>query len=443
MLCINMSSRGQKLELMTRLLPPDMAGKIMGFAPEQYIKVCSLNKKLSAQLAPFKLEDPMRDYALQHFVEVAPHLSRVQVVDLMEDNMLPWAEERVLAASKAWEKCHPSEKPLTEHIRHGLLNPQQLGQARLVPRLNIPWAIVKRETVKLASDTRELCAWGEHLVSRSCRNQLVFIFSNADRSSSATPFMSFRAEKLQWGQCMLVHGDLLYIGDKTGDVFVFHLPDGRLHSELKSTKRNLKRSEVCCLAHSADYLWVAQDGGDIAVWSGTNLLHDNFENTAEYSISCVYDLKASGNYAFCSCDYKHYNEKGSHGILVLCASDGTIHMRLAFGTGTRTHLAVLDNRMLCAGTSQGQIHAWALDAVLTPLWRLQLQLPCSCLETRGTQLLYGGITQDESSNMFEVVDDTGNTVHTEASPLYIRHIVSTRAAVYVRSGCGDLECWRA
>lgn len=103
---------------------------------------------------------------------------------------------------------------------------------------------------------------------------------------------------------------------------------------------------------------------------------------------------------------------------------------------------VLDNRMLCAGTSQGQIHAWALDAVLTHLWCLQLQLPCSCLETRGTQLLYGGITQDERSYVFEVVDDTGNIVHTEASPLYIRHIVSTRAAVYVRSGCGDLECWR-
>ena len=134
----------------------------------------------------------------------------------------------------------------------------------------------------------------------------------------------------------------------------------------------------------------------------------------------------------------------SYGILVIDAIYGTIHSEIV--TGTRSRLAVLDNRMLCAGTERGEIHAWALDAaldaVVTPLWTLQLQLPCSCLATRGSALLYGG-SEGESRHIFAVVDDTGNTVHTEATPDCIRYIVSTRAAVYARCIWGEVMCWRA
>ena len=243
MLCINMSSRGQKLELMTRLLPPDMAGKIMGFAPERYIEVCTLNKILRAQLAPFKLEDPMRDYALQHFLEVAPDLSRVQMVDLMEDDMLPWAEDRVLAASYAWAERHPDEEPLTDHIR---LNHQKIGRTRLVLYLNIPWSIVERESVTFPVDTSKLYVWRDHVVCFVLINREILIFR--ENMQCNAPVWSFSNDMLAKTKCMLVHGDLLYSGDIHGDVCLFALPNGELQAVLKSTNR----SRVSKLARSGN-----------------------------------------------------------------------------------------------------------------------------------------------------------------------------------------------
>ena len=432
--------RGQNLGLMASHLPPDIVRKIMGLAPLQYMEVCALHEKLRELLSPYKLEDPMRDYALQHFLEVAPDLSRVQMVDLMEDDMLPWAEDRVLAASKAWAERHPDEEPLTDHIR---LNHQKIGRTRLVLYLNIPWSIVERESVTFPVDTSKLYVWRDHVVCFVLINREILIFR--ENMQCNAPVWSFSNDMLAKTKCMLVHGDLLYSGDIHGDVCLFALPDGDLQAVLKSTNR----SRVSKLARSGNYLWVVHrnaettSGSRIALWYDTTLLCAAIVSE-HVSIAHVYDLTAWSTYAFASCSYRPVNGGPlSHGILVMDAIYGTIHSEIVLGT--RCRLAVLDNRMLCAGTNRGEIHAWALnalpDAALTSLWTLQLDIPCCCIATRGSTLLYGG-SEGEIWHNFTVVDDTGNTVHTEATSDLIYSMVSTQATVFARHRLDDV-CWRA
>ena len=82
---------------------------------KQYVRFCYANKQLASRLAGEKLQGQLRQSALQQFFQVAPHLSRVQIVDLMEDDCLPWAEADVLITTKRWKELHPNEEGLDEH----------------------------------------------------------------------------------------------------------------------------------------------------------------------------------------------------------------------------------------------------------------------------------------------------------------------------------------
>ena len=83
-------------ENLTAMNPSILRDWIMSIQlPANYMGICANMPELTAILNQQALTRPIRHYALQHFVYVASHLSRAQIVDLLQDAQLPWEEQSV------------------------------------------------------------------------------------------------------------------------------------------------------------------------------------------------------------------------------------------------------------------------------------------------------------------------------------------------------------
>jgi hypothetical protein len=98
-------SRSTFRENLTAMDPSLLRDWIMSEqSPANYMGICANMPELRAILSQQALTGPIRHYALQHFVYVAPRLSRAQMVDLLRDAQLPWEEQAVIGAVRAWER---------------------------------------------------------------------------------------------------------------------------------------------------------------------------------------------------------------------------------------------------------------------------------------------------------------------------------------------------
>jgi hypothetical protein len=146
-------SRSTFRENLTAMDPSLLRDWIMSEqSPANYMGICANMPELRAILSQQALTGPIRHYALQHFVYVAPRLSKAQMVDLLRDAQLPWEKQAVIRAVRAWERENNDTLQYT-------LCPAKGGQ---VDYLNICWTnefdvCGERNVVPGVLPTRETC----------------------------------------------------------------------------------------------------------------------------------------------------------------------------------------------------------------------------------------------------------------------------------------------
>ena len=123
----------------------------------------------------------------------------------------------------------------------------------------------------------------------------------------------------------------------------------------------------------------------------------------------------------------------------------TVRQDSAYTSSTVERLAVLSDKMLCAGYSSGEVEAWSLTD-RSRLWTCSLlsDYTCTCLMPRGVGLLlYAGRTYYDRKPMhiFAAINDTGKIIYDRLVPEQVDAIANTQTAIFVRGAC--LRVWRA
>ena len=409
---------------------------------KQYVRFCYANKQLASRLAGEKLQGQLRQSALQQFFQVAPHLSRVQIVDLMEDDCLPWAEADVLITTKLWKELHPNEEGLDEHIRTEMLSATSAGaRKRRVAYLHVNWERAPKQVETswqfrtLTKEYKKLLAgWGTHLVTTDPRGAA--IMCDTVDSTLQLPFVQLDAQNDNVS-CLLVHEDCLYAAAGR-DVRKYDLKTGNFLVRMRAPPKpnGMWQGQISDMSlgftqQQESFLWIIHVDTTIMVWQvQPNLMQlRHWDSPHEPQQAIVQAWRDVG----------------------FVASRNTIHVRHAkegtevaprFSTHATVKALALANSELYAGTETGEVQAFQLPQG-TATWTINTNCgPCKCLAVRCGQLLYGG------QSGFAVLEDVdvleGHVVFQCATIFSVCHIANTQAAVFARSNRDDVYlCWAA
>ena len=428
-------SRRTFRENLTAMEPSILRDWIMSpQSPANYMGICANMPELRAILNQQALTGPIRHYALQHFVYIASRLSRAQMVDLLQDAQLPWEEQAVRSAVRAWESENNDTLQYT-------LRPRQVDYLNICwtnefdvcgERNVVPGVLPTREAHTWLPRVTHMCTWGELLVLVLETNpREIFIHD-------ITSGVMVRHITQPWPAyinpctitCMLVHGDLVYAGTKEVDLLVFDLKTGIL---LKRWFRAFEcPQQVLSISREGDLLWIGHEWGNVTareIWNEGNYLGVGFQECDQLAVQAW-----KNRVAFSVCD-------ASMQICVWDASSGTVqnthNIELpALGVA----LALHNETMLCVADNRGAIHAFAL-APPHPLWTLQLSSPsytCTCLLPRGELLLYVG-TSSEASDILVVVNTDGVAEHVLHPLGKTVQLANTKNTVYALKAGGEMK----
>ena len=409
-------------------------------SPANYMGICANMPELRAILSQQALTGRIRHYALQHFVYVAPRLSETQLRDLLADDQLPWEEQAVIRAVRAWERENndtllcPAKGGQVDYLNICWTNEFDVCGERNV----VPGVLPTRETCTGLSHVTQMCTWGELLVlvleTNPCE---IFIHdtSGVMVRHITQPFPLIITPCTI--TCMLVHGDRVYAGTKESDLLIFDLRSGILRT--RWSRAFEFSQQVLSISQEGDLLWIGHKWGNVTARDIKIEYHNlgvGFQDCDQLAVQAW-----KQRVAFSVCD-------DSKQICVWDASSGTVqnthNIELpAFGVA----LALHNETMLCVADNRGAIHAYALNTSPPPhpLWTLQMSSPsytCTCLLPRGELLLYVG-TSSEASDVLVVVNTDGVAEHVLHPLGKIVQLANTKNTVYALKAGGEMKAMDA
>ena len=409
-------------------------------SPANYMGICANMPELRAILSQQALTGPIRHYALQHFVYVAPRLSKAQMVDLLPDAQLPWEEQAVIRAVRAWERENndtllcPAKGGQVDYLNICWTNEFDVCGERNV----VPGVLPTREAYTGLSRVTHMCTWGELLVlvyeSNPCEIFIRDILSDVMVTHITQPFPLHITPCTI--TCMLVHGDKVYAGTKESHLLVCDLRNDILLSRWFNVFAF--SHQVLSISQEGDLLWIGHEFGNVTAKDINTQYNDlgvGFQQCDQLAVQAW-----KQRVAFSVCD-------GTRQIRVWDASSGTVqnthNIELpAFGVA----LALHNETMLCVADNRGAIHAYALNTSPPPhpLWTLQMSSPsytCTLLQ-RGEILLYFG-TSSETSNVLVVVNTDGVEEHVLRLIGKIVQLANTKKTVYALKAGGEIKAMHA
>ena len=402
-----------------------------------YMGICANIPELRSKLEPQSLDGPSRHYALQHFVYMAPRLSKAQMKDLLEDDQLPWASSQVTRAVSEWakEKWDEEYEFLCPDREVALLNICWTDEFDVCgKRVVVPGVIPSKESdVPLRGEVTHLCTWGEgHLVLRYRHEPTQIVLHDGERAQYMAQPLANLVINHEY-TCMAVHGDLLYVGTSLAYVFAFDL---KTRAVLSNWNERGVISDMLTMSFSqeGDMLWVGHESGCVTVWrrhDGTYLGLGS--GSPEWRPLSVEAWK--NGMAFTVCDDETR-------VRVWNATQAVQHVQSIDLPAAGKALAVLMTTILCVADNAGGIHAYDLKSPLErtpPLWTLASPTfySCVCLVTRGEQLLYVG-TSSSSEQVLEVVNADGIAEHELHVSDGIAQLVNFKHGVYIRRTSGHI-----
>ena len=450
---------------------------------QQYIRFCHTNKQVAARIAGETLLDPARQSFLKHFFQTAPHLSRVQIIDLIHDDHLPWAETDVLDTVNRWKQLHPNEEGgLDHHIHH----------RRRIAYLHINWIRTSSPTQvetgfhfqHLTKQYKQIfTAWQTHLIT--IHNQQVVMcdtttLSSSSRSGLATRAFNFHAIPTNTQlpnievTCVFVHGDWLYAAYYNSihkyDLNTFSFV-AQIRPPLKSDFTMHKQVSDISIGSLGEetFLWITHADSVIMIWQDfinlpATLLqqhlppiithhHVGSTSSSSSSSSAAATTTTVENVGVVVQAWQNIAFIASQNTIHLCHAQRRRSMSRHIGTNTKIQaLAIIydddtHSLQLYAGTETGDVQAFVMLPqqawTVTASWTINSNCgPCHCLSVRCGQLLYGG---QRGFAVFEAADDVeGRIVYQCMTFFSVCHITNTLAAVFARSNRNDVYlCWSA
>ena len=423
---------GNNLREHLRMLDPFLfRDTIMSMqSPANYFGICANMPELRAILDSHVLVDPIRHYALQHFVYVAPRLSETQLKDLLADDQLPWEESHVRRAISEWAIANNVEAYdfLCLHEQVDLLNICWTNEFNVCGRrVVVPGVLPTRETLFIARRVTQMCAWGKRrlvLVYDEKPSEIVVRVGETDYNVLTLHYQQHM--KPPRFTCMAVHGDLLYVGTNLAIVFVFNLKTQVLQSQWSNININ---TEMLMLSiginqqKEMDLLWVCHKLGGLTVWR-----HDGTYVGFFRSAHALQAWKNGVAFSVCADERR---------VRVWDATSGRVqHVRSIDLPAAGAALAC-GNDMLCVADNAGGIHAIQLGEY-TLLWTLNFPNYCGvCLLTRAEQLLYVSTSSNDNTQVLVVVNVDGIVEH-ELAGGGIVQLVNLKDGVYIRKERGGV-----
>ena len=374
-----------------------------------------------------------REQALLRFPYLG-WISEAQRSDLMKDDKLPWGEEVLLrhvglSPDIRLELLRPSTRASIQEYASENNATDLLGALERGPRkvlyVQIPWVEIQLEVIaaEMPLGSSRMCTWRDKVLLHSQPDDRVVICDALEGGLTLVP----QAANINASSMLHVDEDTLFTsGGEAGELNAIDLGTGACQ-HFPSTSTRAARKD--CIACTDAFLWASDVNGRVEVWTRSPLTYlHRLQFTSHGKLAAWRDL------GFTAYSIYIYVWDGPTGGLVRTITTRQVE-----------RLAVLSDKMLCAGYSSGDVEAWSLTG-WSRLWTCSLlsDYTCTCLMPRGVGLLlYAGSTHVDGKPVhnFAAINDTGKIIYDRLVPEQMDTMANTQTAIFAR-GAG-LHVWRA